>query len=73
MGGYVGGYVCGQTPRVFHPALRGEPWWDPAAFSLTAELEAMHARHGGPGEGQVRARMVFGCCERGGELGRVSG
>lgn len=36
-----------QTPRVYHPGLRAQPWWDPEDFHLTKTLkEAFHKNNG---------------------------
>ena len=36
-----------QTPRVFHPELLAQPWWNPELFSISHELRAAYERDGG--------------------------
>jgi hypothetical protein len=69
-----------QTPRVFHPVLRSQPWWDADAFALTAELQKAFAKNGGRDLQQQLDRVIAlreGALRTGGnvveEEARVSG
>ena len=36
-----------QTPRVFHPDVYAQPWWDPEMFKINHELRAAYQKDGG--------------------------
>ena len=47
-----------QTPRVYHPELRGKPWWDADAFAVTAALQKAFAKSGGRDMQQQLDRVI---------------
>lgn len=48
-----------QTPRVFHPQLFGQPWWNPADFALTADLKEMYRKYGPELQSQLDAVVAL--------------
>jgi hypothetical protein len=47
-----------QTPRVYDPNLRSQPWWDSEQWSLTAELRAAFNANGGKDLQRQLDRMI---------------